>query len=177
MGKIQKFGNFISNLDKTNEEYIYNPDYKLNKYLEKIISIGKISQIFPIDNDLQISIEKHHGGRVFITYSIKDDKFIMGQLRLTDKDMSLLESIVSEFNPESKYNKVMEGSVAEPTVRPIVKPGIKQAPGKTSPLRKDRPSVVPGPKAVTTTDLADKFLDLTKSNNEIISLLKKKYNK
>lgn len=90
---------------------------------------------------------------------------------------------LEEFNIElndkltkREYPIVFEG-VATPKVKPITKPGIKETPGRPSPLRKDRPSVVPGPKAVTELDLSNKFLNLTKENNQIISFLKKKYNK
>ena len=45
---------------------------------------------------------------------------------------------------------------AKPTVKPGTKPGTKSPP---SPIRKDRPSVTPGPKA-TAEDVAKKFLAL-----------------
>lgn len=61
-------------------------------------------------------------------------------------------------------------------VAPIVKP--KTAPTKpsrkNSPLRRNKPSVKPSPKAE---DLAEKFLSLTKNNSNTIKMLKKKYNK
>ena len=186
MNSVQKFESFSNDLDKKSkfreipklldEEYIFNPNYELNKYLETFLSIGKIIQIIPIDNDLQIVIEKNHGGRVYLQYNFKLDKFIDIQIKLTDKDKKTLEKIASEFNPKSRYNKVTEG-VAEPTVKPTVKPGIKPSIGKPSPLRRDKPSVVPGPKAITDIDLANKFLNLTENNKEILSILKRKYNK
>lgn len=83
-------------------------------------------------------------------------------------------SIVKKFN---EYFKIEEGAIAEPTVRPTVKPGIKQSPGKPSPLRRDKPSIQPGPKAVTEIDLANKFLGLTKNNKKVKDLLRKKYTK
>ena len=83
-------------------------------------------------------------------------------------------SIVKKFN---EYFKIEEGAIAEPTVRPTVKPGIKQSPGKPSPLRRDKPSIQPGPKAVTEMDLANKFLNLTKNNKKAEELLRKKYTK
>lgn len=79
-------------------------------------------------------------------------------------------------NKRRELPELKEG-VAYPTTKPTVAPGIKQSPGKPSPLRRDKPSVVPGPKAVTELDLANKFLSLTENNNEVISLLRKKYNK
>lgn len=76
-----------------------------------------------------------------------------------------------------EYFKIEEGAIAEPTVRPTVKPGIKQAPRRPSPLRRDKPSVEPGPKAVSEIDLANKFLGLTKNNKKVQDLLRKKYTK
>jgi len=68
--------------------------------------------------------------------------------------------------------------LAEPAVKPRTKPTTTptKQPGKPSPYRKDKPSVVPGPKA-TAESVAEKFLDLTKNNKEIKSLLKEKYKK
>lgn len=74
-------------------------------------------------------------------------------------------------------NILQEGSVAEPTVKPTVAPGIKKAPGKASPLRKDRPSVLPGPNAMSDIELANKFLNMTKNIKSVQDLLIKKYNK
>lgn len=75
---------------------------------------------------------------------------------------------------------VNEAEVAQPAVRPTTKPRTTPAPtkqpGKPSPYRKDKPSVVPGPKA-SAEDVADKFLNLTKDNTEVLSLLKNKYKK
>jgi hypothetical protein len=74
---------------------------------------------------------------------------------------------------------INEGAdVAQPTVKPTTKPGTKPTtkPGRPSPYRKDKPSVTPAPKA-TAEDVAEKFLNLTKNNKEIKSLLKEKYKK
>jgi len=51
--------------------------------------------------------------------------------------------------------------MAEPAVKPGIKPGVKPTtrPGAPSPIRRERPSVVPGPKA-SAEDVAKKFLDL-----------------
>ena len=67
---------------------------------------------------------------------------------------------------------------AEPAVKPRTKPTTTptKQPGKPSPYRKDKPSVIPAPKA-TAEDVAEKFLDLTKKNREVKSLLKDKYKK
>ena len=67
---------------------------------------------------------------------------------------------------------------AEPITKPRTKPGTKPTtqPGRPSPYRKDKPSVVPGPKA-TAEAVAERFLNLTKNNKEVQSLLKKKYRK
>ena len=80
--------------------------------------------------------------------------------------------------PESEIN-INEG-VAEPTVRPTTKPTTapNQTPSRRpSPLRRDKPSVVPAPKAISVEKLADRFLNLTKNNKVVNLLLTKKYNK
>jgi len=74
-----------------------------------------------------------------------------------------------------RYNSfIKEGAVeVEPRVKPSVAPTRRE---KKSPFRKDKPSVNPKPKA-TAEDVANKFLELTKDNKEIQSILKKKYSK
>lgn len=73
-----------------------------------------------------------------------------------------------------------EAEVAQPTTKPRTAPTTTptptKQPGKPSPYRRDKPSVVPAPKA-TVKDVADKFLKLTKNNKEIQYLLKSKFNK
>ena len=76
---------------------------------------------------------------------------------------------------------IKEGAeTAEPAVKPRTRPTTTptptKQPNKPSPYRKDKPSVVPGPKA-SAEDVANKFLKLTKGNKEIQSLLKNKYTK
>lgn len=74
-----------------------------------------------------------------------------------------------EFIAES-----FDSEVAEPDVKPITKPAPTKTPSRPSPIRKDKPSVNPKPKA-SAKDVADKFLDLAEGDNELIRLLKKKY--
>ena len=62
-----------------------------------------------------------------------------------------------------------EGEIAEPTVKPRTTPTPTR---RRSPLRRDKPSVTPKPKAE---DVAKRFLELTKGNKEIRSMLEKKY--
>lgn len=84
-----------------------------------------------------------------------------------------------EFNSEENKENTNEGyTEAEPVVAPdtITKPKPKKT-GHPSPIRRDRPSVAPGPKAVTVEDLADRFLDLTKNDSVVKKALRKKYNK
>jgi hypothetical protein len=52
-------------------------------------------------------------------------------------------------------------AMAEPAVKPSVKPGVKPGtrPGAPSPIRREKPSVTPRPKA-TAEDVAKKFLKL-----------------
>lgn len=59
--------------------------------------------------------------------------------------------------------------VAPTRVKPATTPST---PTRRSPLRKDKPAIKIKPKAE---DVAQKFLELTKDNKEIQSLLKKKY--
>jgi hypothetical protein len=67
-------------------------------------------------------------------------------------------------------------SPIRPTTRPSTRPST--TPGKKpSPLRRDKPSVTPGPNAITDIELANKFLNMTKNNKEVQNLLRKKYNK
>ena len=80
---------------------------------------------------------------------------------------------------KSFENFIKEGAdLAQPTTKPTVRPGTKPTtkPGRPSPFRKDKPSVVPGPKA-TAENVAEKFLNLTNNNKEIQSLLISKYKK
>lgn len=69
-----------------------------------------------------------------------------------------------------------EPDVAEPTIKPKTRPGKKTTPGRPSPIRKDKPSVTPRPKA-TLKEVANKFLELSKGDKEIESFLKNKYSK
>lgn len=59
---------------------------------------------------------------------------------------------------ESLLEDVM---MAEPATKPGVKPGTKPTtkPGAPSPIRRERPSVIPKPKA-TAEDVAKRFLNL-----------------
>jgi len=72
----------------------------------------------------------------------------------------------------------VEIDVAEPTVKPITKPGVKPntVPGRPSPIRRDKPSINPRPKA-TVKEVANKFLELSKGDKEIENFLKNKYSK
>jgi hypothetical protein len=72
-----------------------------------------------------------------------------------------------------KYKQFIKENVeiAEPKVKPMVKPTTRP-----SPIPSKRPSVIPRPKA-SLDQVVDKFIDLSKDNDEINALLKKKYNK
>ncbi len=67
--------------------------------------------------------------------------------------------------------------LAEPAVKPKTTPKTAPVtkPGKPSPYRKDKPSVVPGPKA-SAEDVANKFLNLTENDKSVSLLLNKIYN-
>lgn len=94
----------------------------------------------------------------------------------------------NEFNNNEEFNKLLltneenghEHEVAEPVTRPHTipertpekspKPG-----GRPSPIRRDKPSHNPGPKASSPEKLATKFLSLITDNEEIKRILGKKY--
>lgn len=60
---------------------------------------------------------------------------------------------------------------------PLVKPTTTPTPTRRkSPFRKNKPSVSPRPKA-SVEDVANRFLELTKDNKDILSMLKNKYGK
>ena len=75
-------------------------------------------------------------------------------------------------------NMVNENEVAEPRVKPRTDPGTtpKTTPNRPSPIRRDKPSFDPKPKA-SERQIVDKFLDLAKNNKEIMNILKNKYSK
>ena len=84
-----------------------------------------------------------------------------------------------------KFEKFLEASAAEPQVKPSnpdVKPGVSpgkplQKPQRPSPIRRDKPSVEPAPKAkakkASAEEVAERFIDLMVQNGEDV----KKYAK
>lgn len=74
------------------------------------------------------------------------------------------------------YKNFLKENTAEPMVKPKTKPETapQKTPSRPNPFRKDKPSVSPKPKA-TAEELADKFLNMTKGDNDIQELLKNKY--
>jgi hypothetical protein len=80
-------------------------------------------------------------------------------------------------NKIKKYIDFIKEGVAEPMVKPATprtKPVTK--PNRPSPIPIKRPSVIPKPKAELN-EVVNKFLELTKGNDEINMLLKNKYKK
>ena len=81
-----------------------------------------------------------------------------------------------------KKKKIVRESIAmaEPKTSPGTKPaptttpGTRPAPGRPSPIRRDRPSVEPRPKA-SAEELAQKVIALSKKDKGLRDLLKKKY--
>jgi len=75
-----------------------------------------------------------------------------------------------------KYLKKFESfEMAEPMVKPVVKPSQPATkpgttPGRPSPIRKDRPSVDPDPKArnkkASAEAIANRFVELSKEKSE-----------
>lgn len=90
--------------------------------------------------------------------------------------MSKIKKFEEYNKPENNSDEnIKEGyTEAEPIVAPdtITKPKKKSKP---SPIRRDKPSVAPGPKAVE--KLANRFLNLTKNDESVKEILRKKYNK
>jgi hypothetical protein len=76
------------------------------------------------------------------------------------------------------YKDFLNENTMEPDVKPITKPKTAPVtkPGRPNPFRKDKPSVIPKPKA-SVEDVVNKFLNMTKDNKEIKNLLKNKYGK
>lgn len=72
-------------------------------------------------------------------------------------------------NIKSYKNFIKENVEVAPTIAPTVTPTRRK---RKSPLRKDKPSVTPKPKAE---DVSKRFLELTKDNNFIQKMLNKKY--
>lgn len=68
-----------------------------------------------------------------------------------------------------------EAETAEPKVKPTTKPSTTPSPTRPNPFRKDKPSVIPKPKAEKEKEVVNKFIKLTKGNKEIHNLLKYKY--
>lgn len=81
---------------------------------------------------------------------------------------------IKSFKDFLKEGSSPSPDIAEPTVRPGVRPRItpKRTPGRPSPIRRDRPSIVPKPKA-SAEDVAKKFLEMTENDKDINSILKK----
>ena len=81
---------------------------------------------------------------------------------------------------ESIVEQVAAEPATKPTTKPQTEPGTlpstRPAPGRPSPLRRDKPSVQPRPKA-TAEDIARKTLELAKKDKELKDLLRKKYSK
>lgn len=78
--------------------------------------------------------------------------------KLDNYELKTYEEMSKKIVRESLVQEetMMATPTTKPTVKPGVKPGTKRPP---SPIRRERPSVTPGPKA-TAEDVAKKFLDL-----------------
>ena len=63
---------------------------------------------------------------------------------------------------------------AQPQTEPGTIPAPRPTPGRPSPLRRDKPSVNPRPKA-SAEDIAEKTMELAKKDKELKDLLKKRY--
>lgn len=70
---------------------------------------------------------------------------------------------------------------AEPTTKPTIKPETKPgpAPSRPSPIRRDKPSVDPKPKAATEQEVVMRFVEVLREKTIQIKVanLKKKYSK
>jgi len=87
---------------------------------------------------------------------LKDDRV---KKKLSLPEIKKFEDMVKKIVRESLIDE--EVAMAEPRTKPTTKPDVKPGtkPGRPSPIRRDRPSVTPRPKA-TAEDVAKKFLKL-----------------
>jgi len=86
---------------------------------------------------------------------IKDPKV---RNKLNKNELKKYEDMSKKIVKESLIQE--ETMMAEPRTKPGVKPGVKPGTKRPpSPIKRERPSVTPGPKA-TAEDVAKKFLDL-----------------
>jgi hypothetical protein len=70
---------------------------------------------------------------------------------------------------------INEAEVAEPTIKPTTKPTTTPT-RRNSPIRRDKPSVTPKPKA-SLEDVTNKVIQLAEEHKEFKAFLNKKYNK
>jgi len=83
---------------------------------------------------------------------------------------------IKKFDEFINENIELVQPSVKPTTKPITKPTEKPVPSRPTPFRKDKPSVIPKPKAEKKEkEVVNKFLKLTKGNKEIHNLLKYKY--
>lgn len=92
------------------------------------------------------------------------------------KNTSYIMGKIKSFNDFIKEGAETAEPAVKPRTKPTTTPTPTKQPGRPSPYRKDKPSVTPAPKA-SAERVAEKFLELTKNNKEVLSLLKNKYNK
>lgn len=73
---------------------------------------------------------------------------------------------------KSYKNFIKENVEVEPVVKPETKPVT--TPRRSSPLRRNKPSVTPRPKA-SAEEVANKFLEMVKHNRAIMNIVSDKY--
>lgn len=77
--------------------------------------------------------------------------------------MKIINNMAKVKIVKENLKSLVETTMAEPKTKPTTKPTTKPGtrPGRPSPIRRERPSVTPKPKA-SAEDVAKRFLDLIK---------------
>ena len=162
MKKIKTFNNFIN--EKKSYGIIYDLPHNLEIELQK--SIGDIYKITPYVLEYGNNVKSNVNDEILI---YEDDKLV--------KKFKTIGDFLSGIGYRYGFkNENVE--FAEPKTRPTTKPTTKPTttPNRPTPFRRDKPSVIPKPKA-SAEEVADKFIKLTKGDKEIEKLLMKKYSK
>jgi ankyrin repeat protein len=104
-------------------------------------------------------------GHVEIVELLLQDKRVKD--KLTVEELKKYEDIMKKKIVRESLVETVAAEPAQPTTKPGVKPGVKPGtkPGAPSPIRRERPSVTPKPKA-SADDVAEKFLGLIEEEPE-----------
>jgi len=129
------------------------------KWKEALEIIDKYGRLTDDNIDIQKAID--------LASKFENDdiiKMLSSKINKKNSDMKKIvrESIaVSGTMTGTQPKPATSPGTAEPTTKPITRPGTRPAPGRPTPIRRDRPSVEPRPKA-TAEEIANKFIELVK---------------